>query len=106
GREECALFFGHEHMETGPPASELRRAMQEGAVQVERWHVRKDGSRFLAISTLAVVAHAEGLEFGRILQDISERRKSEEALFQAQKHESIGVLAGGVAHDFNNLLQG
>jgi two-component system cell cycle sensor histidine kinase/response regulator CckA len=67
---------------------------------------KKTGESFVVEKTITPVRNAAGsvTHFISNDRDISERRRLEAALFQAQKMDAIGLLAGGVAHDFNNLL--
>jgi PAS domain S-box-containing protein len=66
---------------------------------------RKDGTVFpmdLAVGELPIQEGRRG--FIGTVRDISERKRLQDQLRQAQRMEAVGQLTGGVAHDFNNLL--
>lgn len=69
---------------------------------------RRDGTLIDNSLTISpMVDHCGQLtHFVGIFRDVSEQKKLERQLVQAQKMQGVGTLAGGVAHEFNNLLAG
>ena len=69
-------------------------------------HVTKDGREFPTRMSNTLLLDEDGNPLGviGIAHDITEERKLEEELRQAQKMEAVGTLAGGIAHEFNNIL--
>ncbi|HTE20062.1 MAG TPA: PAS domain S-box protein [Armatimonadota bacterium] len=75
-----ALIFTPEDRERGAPEDEIATACREGQAMDERWHLRKDGSRFFASGVLAAMRDGEVYGYAKVMRDITERKVREEEL--------------------------
>lgn len=107
-----SCFYTAEDQKARVPDKVLETAKREGRYEAEAWRVRKDGSRLFASVVIDPIREeGEIIGFAKVTRDITEKRKVENALKEAQaqlavsqKMEAVGQLSGGIAHDFNNLM--
>jgi PAS domain S-box-containing protein len=94
--QHFSRFYTPEDQATGLPARALAMARNEGRFEQEGWRVRKDGSRFWAHVVIDPVWGSNGalLGYGKVTRDLTERRKSEDALRSTE--EQFRRLVQGV----------
>ncbi len=84
--KDCALIFTPEDRSESAPRIEGETALFGGRAVDERWHVRKDGSRFWGSGAMMSMRDARGQAIGliKILRDETEARQTREALEQGR----------------------
>ncbi len=100
------IVFTPEDRAAGVPQIEIREALDQGRATDERWHVRKDGSRFWASGVTAAMASASGTVTGlvKIMRDGTEAKLTEDrlkgAIAAAERAQTAAVEANRAKDEF------
>ncbi len=93
------LIFVPEDRAAGAPEVEMRTALADGLVEAERWHVKRDGTRFWGSSQLTPLRDGHLYGYLKFLRDHTERRlaaerlrASEERFRSAFEIDTVGVI--------------
>ncbi|MBV8867350.1 MAG: PAS domain S-box protein, partial [Acidobacteriaceae bacterium] len=103
--QSVAVLFTPEDVTAAEPEKEMEQAVTRGRSMDERWHVRKDGTRFWASGVLTSMSDEKGRlrGFAKVMRDETERRRSDEQL-RASLHEKE-ILLQEIHHRVKNNLQ-
>ena len=88
-------FFTPEDRRNGAPHTALETARRLGRYESEGWRQRRDGSRFWALAVIDAIYDETGklAGFAKITRDMTERRKTQEALWESERRFRLFVNA-------------
>ncbi len=109
--QPISIFFTPEDRERGVPKREMERAASNGRASDDRWHIRKDGSRFWCSGVLMRIGSEPGAPDGyvKVMRDLTERKLLEERL-RARTEELLAAdrrrneFLAMLSHELRNPL--
>lgn len=85
--QELDRLFVPEDIAAGVPEGELRRAREDGRAEDERWHLRKDGTRFYCSGVTTPLRNGDFYGYAKIARDETARERQGKEREQALTHE-------------------
>jgi two-component system, chemotaxis family, CheB/CheR fusion protein len=79
------ILFTPEDRANDVPAKEMKTALEKGRAEDERYHIRKDGSRFYASGVMTPLMDSKLHGFAKIARDLTQRKQAEDDLRQMQE---------------------
>ena len=98
--QPSSVIFTPEDLQQGVDQEELEQAVTEGRAEDERWHIRKDGSRFWASGITTPLRDEMGQlhGFSKIMRDFTDRKQAEDERNQLLAREQEARTAAEVAN--------
>ncbi len=92
--------------DVGALRAQLAHSLRTGRGILAEFRVRAEDGKFrhARISSGDPKTVPEGVLFRSVMLDVTEQKRLEEAVREAQRRDAMGTLAAGIAHNFNNLL--
>ena len=103
--ESGAIFFTAEDRARSAPEMEITQARNEGRVADERWHVRKDGSRFWASGVLMPLRDGKATGYVKILRDMTAEKQAEETHRSHQEQINEQARREAILQERNRLAR-
>ncbi|HEX6438686.1 MAG TPA: PAS domain S-box protein [Candidatus Binatia bacterium] len=106
--QHFSRFYTRDEIRIDKPRQNLAIAAETGKYEDEGLRMRKDGSLFWANVLITAIRDSSGTltGFAKVVRDVTERRASEQRLYENERLATLGTTAAVFAHEVANPLNG